>query len=102
MTQPRFSDPATRNTLSEQLISAGVEALNVAESNDDIRAVILRGDGAHFCAGGNLNGLASRRQSGPSEQMQMIAIAADQPVLRLKRSLICPSPHPARRRRRSP
>jgi len=67
-----LSDPATRNTLSEQLISAGVEALNVAESNDDIRAVILRGDGAHFCAGGNLNGLASRRQQGPSAQVQML------------------------------
>src|SRR5438552_12717496 len=67
-----LSDPATRNTLSEQLVSAGVEAINVAESSDEVRAVVLRGDGAHFCAGGNLNGLAARRQSGASAQVQML------------------------------
>lgn len=67
-----MSDPATRNTLSEQLESAGIEALNVAESNDEIRAVVLRGDGDHFCAGGNLHGLASRRESGADAQVQML------------------------------
>ena len=49
-----ISDPATRNTLSAQVIAAGIEALGVAESNDEVRAVVLRGAGAHFCAGGNL------------------------------------------------
>lgn len=67
-----LSDPATRNTLSEQLMSAGVEALNVAESSDEIRAVVLRGEGSHFCAGGNLHGLAVRRQAGPHAQLQML------------------------------
>ncbi|HMC16852.1 MAG TPA: enoyl-CoA hydratase [Albitalea sp.] len=67
-----LSDPATRNTLSEQLIAGGIEALNIAESDPDVRSVILRGDGAHFCAGGNLHGLASRRQSGPAAQAQML------------------------------
>jgi len=67
-----ISEPATRNTLSEQLIAAGVEALNVAESNNEIRAVVLQGEGAHFCAGGNLRGLAQRRHSGPHAQVQML------------------------------
>lgn len=67
-----LSDPATRNTLSEQALSAGVEALNVAESNDEIRAVILRGDGRNFCAGGNLRGLAQRRQAGGDAQDNML------------------------------
>src|SRR5207253_2420753 len=67
-----LSDPASRNTLSEQLVAAGVEALNVAESDADLRVVILRGDGANFCAGGNLNGLAARRQSGPAAQVEML------------------------------
>jgi enoyl-CoA hydratase/carnithine racemase len=67
-----LSDLATRNTLSEQLISAGIEALNVAEADNDLRAVILRGDGAHFCAGGNLHGLAARRQTGAAAQVQML------------------------------
>ena len=69
-----LSDPATRNTLSEQLISAGIEALNIAEADSEIRAVILRGDGSHFCAGGNLNGLAARRQSGAAAQVQMLEL----------------------------
>lgn len=67
-----LSDPATRNTVSEQLIAAGIEALGVAESNPDVRAVVLHGEGGHFCAGGNLRGLASRRQAGPDEQVQVL------------------------------
>lgn len=67
-----LSDLATRNTLSEQLISAGVEALGVAESNNEIRALVLRGDGPNFCAGGNLNGLRQRRQSGSEAQVKML------------------------------
>ncbi len=67
-----ISEPETRNTLSEQVISAGIEALNVAESDPQVRAVVLRGDGAHFCAGGNLQGLRERRAAGPAAQRHMI------------------------------
>ncbi|HEX6362988.1 MAG TPA: enoyl-CoA hydratase [Albitalea sp.] len=67
-----LSDPATRNTLSEQLVAAGIESLNVAEADDAVRAVIVRGDGAHFCAGGNVRGLAARRQAGAAAQVEMI------------------------------
>ena len=67
-----ISDPSTRNTLSRQVIAAGVEALGVAESDTTLRCVILRGDGAHFCAGGNLQGLMERRAAGPPAQRQML------------------------------
>lgn len=67
-----LSDPATRNTLSPQFYAAGVEALNVAESNDGIRCVVLRGDGGHFCSGGNLQRLSHNRSVGPQEQRQSI------------------------------
>jgi enoyl-CoA hydratase/carnithine racemase len=46
-----ISDPASRNALSEQVVAAGVEALNVAESDPSVRCIILQGDGAHFCVG---------------------------------------------------
>lgn len=46
-----ISDPASRNSLSEQVFAAGVEALGVAESDPEVRAIVLRGDGEHFCAG---------------------------------------------------
>jgi enoyl-CoA hydratase/carnithine racemase len=67
-----LSDPERRNALSPQIYAAGVEALGVAESDPEVRCVILRGDGAHFCAGGNLQRLAQNRQVGPDEQRQSI------------------------------
>ncbi len=69
-----ISDPETRNTLSEAVITAGIEALSTAESDDEIRAVVLRGAGSHFCAGGNLQGLLSRRQAGPPAQARMLEL----------------------------
>ena len=67
-----ISDPATRNSLSEQVLAAGIEALSVAESDAQVRCVLLCGDGAHFCAGGNLQGLLERRQAGPQTQARML------------------------------
>jgi enoyl-CoA hydratase/carnithine racemase len=51
-----ISDPTSRNALSEQVFAAGVEALNVAESDESVCCVVLQGDGAHFCAGSRLPG----------------------------------------------
>jgi len=67
-----FSDPATRNTLSHEVIAAGIEALNIAEADPELRCVLLRGDGGHFCAGGNLQGLLERRRAGPPAQVHML------------------------------
>jgi len=67
-----ISDPETRNTLSAQVLSAGIEALGVAESDEQVAAVILRGAGGHFCAGGNVQGLAERREAGRAAQRQML------------------------------
>jgi enoyl-CoA hydratase/carnithine racemase len=67
-----ISDPATRNTLSHQVIAAGIEALGVAEADAEVRCVVVRGEGTHFCAGGNLQGLIERRAAGPAVQHQML------------------------------
>ncbi len=67
-----ISNPDYRNALGPEMYSAGVEALNVAESNPDIRSVILTGEGAHFCAGGNLNRLLSSRELPAEHQAQGI------------------------------
>lgn len=57
-----LSGPANRNALSPQVYAAGIETLNMAESNPDVRAVVLTGSGDHFCAGGDLQRLAHNRQ----------------------------------------
>lgn len=67
-----ISDPPTRNTLSAQVVAAGIEALGASEAKDDIRVVVLRGEGAHFCAGGNLQGLLERRAAGRDAQRAML------------------------------
>jgi enoyl-CoA hydratase/carnithine racemase len=67
-----ISDPATRNTLSPQVYAAAVEALNNAEGDAGIRAIVLRGDGEHFCAGGDLNRLAHTREHAPATQADNI------------------------------
>ncbi|HET7794073.1 MAG TPA: enoyl-CoA hydratase family protein [Rhizobacter sp.] len=67
-----ISDPASRNALSEQVFAAGVEALEVAEADDTVRCVVLRGDGAHFSAGGDLHDLKANRAAEPSAQDGML------------------------------
>lgn len=67
-----ISDPPTRNTLSAQVIAAGIDSLGAAESKSDVRAIVLRGQGEHFCAGGNINGLVERRAAGRDAQRQML------------------------------
>ena len=69
-----ISDLGSRNSLSAQVISAGIEALGVAEADEQVRCVVLRGDGANFCAGGNLHGLAERRDAGPAAQTRMLEL----------------------------
>lgn len=63
-----LSDPATRNALSEEVCAAGIESLNVAEADDEIRVVVLQGAGADFCAGGDVQRLIGHRDAAPDAQ----------------------------------
>lgn len=67
-----ISNPESRNALGPDIYAAGVEALGVAESNPDVRSVIITGEGAHFCAGGNLQRLLGNRQQAPEVQASSI------------------------------
>ncbi len=72
-----ISDPPTLNTLSEQVFAAGIEALDVVESDPAVRCIVLRGEGAHFSAGGNLDEVLSNRQSGRPAQDKMLKVFHD-------------------------
>jgi enoyl-CoA hydratase/carnithine racemase len=66
-------DPATRNALSPEANAAGIEAVRKAAADASVRCLVLRGDGAHFCAGGNVQRLNGVRQRQPEEQAQSMA-----------------------------
>ncbi len=67
-----ISNPEFKNALSPEIYAAGVEALNAAETNSEIRSVIITGEGTTFCAGGNLQRLLANRQQPKEVQAQSI------------------------------
>ncbi len=60
-----LSDPASHNSLSAQVFAAGVEALNTAETDADVRCIVLHGEGDTFSAGLHVPRLARHRDTPP-------------------------------------
>jgi enoyl-CoA hydratase/carnithine racemase len=67
-----LSDPTLRNAIGPAMFAAGIEALNVAETNPDIRSVIITGEGQHFCAGSDVHRLKANRDQPAEVQAQII------------------------------
>lgn len=67
-----ISNPDFRNALGPEIYAAGVEALNAADSNPDVRSVVITGAGSTFCAGGNLQRLLDNRSKPRELQAQSI------------------------------
>ena len=67
-----LSNPEHRNALGPEMYAAGVEALGVAETLPEVRSVIITGEGATFCAGGQLQRLLERRRQPPEVQAQSV------------------------------
>jgi enoyl-CoA hydratase/carnithine racemase len=71
-----LSNPGARNALHPDMYAAGIEALDSAERDPSIRAIVLTGADGFFCAGGNLNRLLENRAKDPSVQAQSIELLA--------------------------
>lgn len=67
-----LSNPEHKNALGPDMYAAGIEALNAAENNPEIRSVVITGEGSVFCAGGNLQRLQANRRESPEVQAQSI------------------------------
>ncbi len=67
-----LSDPTLRNAMGPAMYAAGIEALNVAETNPDIRSVVIAGEGAHFCAGSDVHRLKANRDQSAEVQAQTV------------------------------
>jgi enoyl-CoA hydratase/carnithine racemase len=67
-----LSNPEYKNALGPEIYAAGVEALNAAENNPEVRSVVITGEGTTFCAGGDLHRLQADRQQPAEVQAQSI------------------------------
>lgn len=54
--------PAARNAMSMQMVDELRDVLSQAEDAGDVRVIVLRGAGGHFCAGADLQDMALARQ----------------------------------------
>jgi enoyl-CoA hydratase/carnithine racemase len=64
-----ISNPRARNALAPGIYPAAVAALRDAAADDGIGAIVLTGEGEHFCGGGNLNRLRAQRELPPEGQV---------------------------------
>ena len=67
-----ISNPESRNALHPDIYQDGIAALEQAAHDPAVRAVVIAGEGEHFCAGGNLNRLLANRSKPPTAQAESI------------------------------
>ena len=72
-----LSNPGARNALHPDMYAAGIEAMNTAERDASIGAIVITGADQFFCAGGNLNRLLENRAKDPSVQAQSIDLLGE-------------------------
>jgi enoyl-CoA hydratase/carnithine racemase len=62
-----IDNPAQRNALTPEISAGLTRALRLANDDASLGAIVLRGEGKHFCAGGNLKSLSEMRSSRPRQ-----------------------------------
>jgi enoyl-CoA hydratase/carnithine racemase len=72
--QLSIRNPAQRNAIKPEISAELARQLRLASFDDSIGAIVLRGEGEHFCAGGDLRTLGeSRRTNPPQHHFERIA-----------------------------
>src|SRR2546430_17610423 len=62
--------PEKRNALNDELISGLKESLQKADSNTDVRVVVITGAGADFCSGADLAALQKISEASVEENLK--------------------------------
>src|SRR5215207_7677533 len=62
--------PEKRNALNAGLVGELKRALRVADSDDALRAVVIRGSGKDFCSGADLGSLRTISESSYEENLE--------------------------------
>lgn len=61
-----FNRPKVRNAMSLAMVDEIIAVFDAISETNEIRAVVLRGAGGHFCAGGDIKDMAAARMSQPA------------------------------------
>ena len=67
-----LSNPALRNAMAPHLYPLARDAFRDAAADAGIGAIVLAGEGKHFCGGGNLNRLLAQRELPRASQAQVL------------------------------
>ena len=83
-----LSNPRRRNALAPALRMALIEHLERGLADPECRAIILTGDGGHFCAGGDISSMGQQtalqgraRMMRVSHQMLRLLVEGEKPVI---------------------
>lgn len=60
--------PEVRNAMSLAMVNELLQALQSAEQDPSVRAIVLRGAGGHFCSGGDISDMAQARMKLAQQQ----------------------------------
>ncbi|RYD87230.1 MAG: enoyl-CoA hydratase/isomerase family protein, partial [Sphingobacteriales bacterium] len=77
--QVTLNRPEQRNAMSEQMVRELSQLFAQIEDDTSIRAVVLRGAGGHFCAGGDIKDMAALRA-------EAIAVGSEDGYVRFNRA----------------
>ncbi|MFC3124189.1 enoyl-CoA hydratase/isomerase family protein [Pseudoroseomonas globiformis] len=82
-----LSYPRRRNALAMELREALIEHLERGLADPECRAIILTGEGGHFCAGGDISGMGKptamqgRRRMMNGHRMTRLLVEGEKPVI---------------------
>ena len=61
--------PHVNNAYDGAMVSALLDGVRALGANDDVRVIVIKGNGKHFQAGADLSWLESVRQGSPEENL---------------------------------
>ena len=62
--------PEKRNAINPELRYALIDALTAARDDEDVHAIVIAGNGGHFCAGGDIDSMAGVTVQGARARMK--------------------------------
>ena len=70
-----ISNPTQRNALTRAIFDEGLEAFRAFKRDTSIGAIVVCGEGGHFCGGGNINRMVEQRDKPPHTQSEHVDAA---------------------------